>query len=94
VIVPTYNRSWLLRETLRQLTRQSLPVADFEVIVSDDGSSDDTAEVVTEFANRLRIRYHFQQDLGFRAAAVCVPGAADADRACASIPCAGGQSRR
>jgi GT2 family glycosyltransferase len=75
VIVPTYNRSWLLRETLHQLTRQSLSVADFEVIVSDDGSSDDTAEVVAEFANRLRIRYHFQQDLGFRAAAARNAGA-------------------
>ncbi|HET6209045.1 MAG TPA: glycosyltransferase, partial [Jatrophihabitans sp.] len=75
VIVATYNRSAQLRQTLHQLTRQSLQASDFEVVVSDDGSADDTAEVVRSFANRLRIRYHFQQDLGFRAAAARNAGA-------------------
>jgi len=67
VIIPTFNRSELLRRTLWQLTRQSLPAGAFEVIVSDDGSSDPTEDVVRSFADRLRIRYLFQEDLGFRA---------------------------
>ncbi|KUL41523.1 hypothetical protein ADL15_04555 [Actinoplanes awajinensis subsp. mycoplanecinus] len=67
VVVPTYNRSELLARTLRQLTRQTLPRDAFEVIVADDGSSDDTRQVVDSFADRLRIAYHFQDDLGFRA---------------------------
>ncbi|BCJ41134.1 hypothetical protein GCM10010168_45680 [Actinoplanes ianthinogenes] len=67
VVVPTYNRSELLDRTLRQLTRQTVPVDEFEVIVADDGSSDDTRQVVASYADRLRIGYHFQEDLGFRA---------------------------
>ncbi|MCX0241780.1 glycosyltransferase [Streptomyces drozdowiczii] len=68
VVIPTYNRAGLLRDTLRQLTRQTVPAGDFEVIVSDDGSSDETADVVREFTDRLRIRYCFQEDRGARIA--------------------------
>jgi glycosyltransferase involved in cell wall biosynthesis len=67
VIIPTYNRSGLLRKTLHQLTRQDMPTEDFEVIVADDGSSDDTKATVEQFAGTLRTAYHFQPDLGFRA---------------------------
>jgi glycosyltransferase involved in cell wall biosynthesis len=67
VVIPTYNRSVLLYETLRQLTRQSLPVDEFEVIVADDGSDDDTKAVVDSFSDRLRMKYCFQEDLGCRA---------------------------
>jgi glycosyltransferase involved in cell wall biosynthesis len=75
VVIPTYNRERILRETLRQLTRQTLPVEDFEVIVADDGSSDGTAAVVDSFADRLPLRYYFQPDLGFRAGAARNAGA-------------------
>jgi len=67
VIVPTYNRCDLLHETLRQLTRQRSQPGEFEVIVSDDGSSDETKAVVESFADKLLLKYHFQEDLGFRA---------------------------
>lgn len=67
VVIPTYNRCELLRKSLRQLTRQRIAASDFEVIVSDDGSSDDTKAVVDSFADRLRMKYHYQEDLGFRA---------------------------
>lgn len=66
VIIPTYNRADLVRLMLEQLTRQTQPLSDFEVIVSDDGSSDDTASVVGAFTERLRLRYCFQEDLGDR----------------------------
>jgi glycosyltransferase involved in cell wall biosynthesis len=66
VIIPTYNRADLLRLMLEQLTRQTLPVTEFEVIVSDDGSADDTAEVAAAFTERLRLKYWFQEDLGDR----------------------------
>lgn len=68
VIVPTYNRCDLLRLTLESLTRQTLPVDRFEVIVVDDGSSDPTPEVAASFEDRLRLRYYFQSDKGFRVA--------------------------
>src|SRR4029079_8351636 len=67
VVIPTYNRSGQLRRTLTTLTQQSIPPDEFEVIVAYDGSSDDTAAVVKEFADRLRVAYTYQEDLGFRA---------------------------
>jgi len=67
VVIPTYNRSALLRIALDHLTRQTMPVEEFEVVVSDDGSSDDTKAVVDAFTDRLRLKYHVHEDLGFRA---------------------------
>ncbi|NOU50886.1 glycosyltransferase [Pseudoalteromonas sp. JBTF-M23] len=68
VVIPTYNRSQLLNLTLNSLVRQTLNNDLFEVIVVDDGSSDNTSEIVQSFANRLKIKYLFQEDLGFRVA--------------------------
>jgi glycosyltransferase involved in cell wall biosynthesis len=75
VIIPTYNRADMLRATLEALAAQTLPIGEYEVIVSDDGSSDDTRAVVESFSGRLRIKYQFQDDLGFRAAAARNAGA-------------------
>lgn len=75
VLVPTYNRRELLSRTLLQLTRQSISPDEFQVIVSDDGSTDDTRDVVDGFRDRLRIDYHFQEDLGYRLSTVRNAGA-------------------
>jgi glycosyltransferase involved in cell wall biosynthesis len=69
VIIPTYNRARLLGYTLDSLVRQDLPRDDFEVLVVDDGSTDSTETVVHSYRGRLAIRYFFQPDEGFRAAA-------------------------
>lgn len=69
VIVPTYNRSRLLRCTLDSLTRQALPPGSFEVFVVDDGSTDDTAQVAAAFDGPLRLTYLAQEDQGYRVAA-------------------------
>jgi glycosyltransferase involved in cell wall biosynthesis len=76
VIIPTYNRSALLRRTLESLAAQRCDAADFEVIVADDGSSDDTAAMLESFGGRLRLRYWFQEDQGYRVAAARNAGAA------------------
>lgn len=68
VIVPTYNRAELLGHTLRSLAAQTMPRDQYEVIVADDGSSDETEEVVDSFHDRLNLKYRFQPDEGFRAA--------------------------
>ncbi|MEU5785978.1 glycosyltransferase [Micromonospora lupini] len=68
VIIATYNQADLLSETLRQLTRQTIPTDDFEVIVGDDGSSDHTADVVRSYADLLHVTYFHQEDHGFRVA--------------------------
>lgn len=68
VVIPTYNRRELLRQTLLQLANQRPPTPEFEVVVSDDGSSDDSNSVAESFTSRLRLKYHFQEDLGNRVA--------------------------
>ena len=75
VVVPTYNQSELLRGTLLNLARQEQPPGSVEVVVADDGSDDDTRQVVDSFRDVLRLRYVFQEDLGFRAGAARNAGA-------------------
>ncbi len=69
IIIPTYNRRHLLTLTLKSLCQQTLPKEDFEVIIVDDGSTDDTKEVVADFSNSLNTKYIYQEKDGFRVAA-------------------------
>jgi glycosyltransferase involved in cell wall biosynthesis len=50
VIIPTYNRAYILRDALESALSQD--GADMEVIVADDGSTDSTAGLVTEYGSR------------------------------------------
>lgn len=52
LIIPTYNRGPLIAETLRSALDQS--VAFNEILVVDDGSTDNTSEVVQQFGDRVR----------------------------------------
>ena len=52
VIVPSYNRAPWIGATLGSILAQSTPVQ--ELIVIDDGSTDDTAAVVSAFAASVR----------------------------------------
>lgn len=47
VIIPTRNRAAILRDTLRQLC--ALPDKSFEIIVLDNGSTDETPDLKSEF---------------------------------------------
>lgn len=53
VVIPTYNRSDLLIETLRSVFAQTF--TDFEVIVVNDGSTDDTLEQLGQFGERVKV---------------------------------------
>ena len=75
IIIPTYNRLELVRQALESLANQRAAASDFEVIVSDDGSSDGTEAMVGSFSGRLHVRYLFQEDEGFRVAAARNAGA-------------------
>jgi glycosyltransferase involved in cell wall biosynthesis len=70
VIVPTYNRARVLAKCLRALEAQNGGTTEFEVLVSDDGSPDDTCGVVESFIGRggLRLRYLQQPNSGANAA--------------------------
>jgi glycosyltransferase involved in cell wall biosynthesis len=61
VVIPTYNRSDKVRKGVESVLAQSLK--DLEVIVVDDGSSDNTEQALRQaFGNR--IRYYFQPNQG------------------------------
>jgi glycosyltransferase involved in cell wall biosynthesis len=64
VVIPTFNRGYILGDTLRSALDQSH--RDVEVIVVDDGSTDDTADVVRGFGER--VRYLRQENAGVCAA--------------------------
>lgn len=54
VVIPTYNRSWELARALDSLVVQTDP--DFDVIVCDDGSTEDIAVVTQAYTDRLRLQ--------------------------------------
>jgi hypothetical protein len=55
IIMPTWNRGKFVGAAIRSIQAQRF--ADWELIVVDDGSGDDTAEVMAAFATDGRIRY-------------------------------------
>ncbi len=68
VVIPAYNCARVLEATLAHLSRQDYPRDAYEVVVVDDGSTDDTAAVVARWADALSVRYLHQRNAG-RAAA-------------------------
>lgn len=61
VVIPSYNRSRILKDCLTALVKQDLPVKDFEVIVVDDGSQDDTPKVLQKFTEKHKNIRSFPQ---------------------------------
>jgi glycosyltransferase involved in cell wall biosynthesis len=62
VIIPTFNRANLLYRCLESLVSQGY--RDFEVLVCDDGSNDNSREVATSFKNLLNIKYLWDENWG------------------------------
>lgn len=53
VIIPTYNRGWIIKESIDSVFSQTFDA--FELIVVDDGSDDNTSEILDSYGNKLRI---------------------------------------
>ena len=53
VIIPTYNRGWVLREAIDSVLAQEFK--DFELIVVNDGSTDDTGQILEAYGQDLMI---------------------------------------
>jgi len=64
VIIPTYNRAHIIGQALDSVISQSCQ--DFEILVIDDGSTDDTPKVLQQYSHR--IRYFKQPNSGPAAA--------------------------
>jgi glycosyltransferase involved in cell wall biosynthesis len=62
VIIPAYKHAHFIEETLASVLNQTY--SDFEVIVINDGSPDNTAEVLRPYVESGRIRYFEQPNSG------------------------------
>lgn len=66
IIIPAYNQDKYLEETLKSVIAQSFK--DFECIIIDDGSIDDTAGISKKFSEHKSIKYHYQNNKGLAGA--------------------------
>ncbi len=65
VVVCTYNRPNLLREALASLAKQTLPSDQFEVLVVDNNSTDDSAAIAAGFcASVSNFHYVWEEQQG------------------------------
>ena len=62
IIIPTFNRAELLNKLLLSLNNQTYKF--FEIIICDDGSTDNTREIVNNHKSNLDITYVCQQNTG------------------------------
>lgn len=62
IILPTYNRAVMLPTALETLRRQTF--SDFEVLIVDDGSTDQTPEIIKDWTQDSRFKYKFVDHVG------------------------------
>jgi len=65
VIIPTYNRTDTIVETIESVLRQRF--TDFQLIIVDDGSTDDTASIIAGIAD-ARVKYYYKKNGGVSSA--------------------------
>ncbi len=66
VIITTYNRSQFILRAIHSVLNQT--IENYEIIVIDDGSTDDTSEVLASLIQTKKIKYFYQQNKGVSAA--------------------------
>ncbi len=55
VLIDTYNHKLFIEDAINSVLKQNFPASNMEILVVDDGSTDDTPEIVRQFAPRVRL---------------------------------------
>ena len=66
IVIPVYNRIEMLRRTIGMLTHSTYPLELIEVVIADDGSSDNPEQLVNEFSQFFEVNYVKQIDEGYQ----------------------------
>jgi len=64
VVIPTHNRNAILKKCLTALNEQSYPSDKFEIIIIDDGSNDNTGQMVKKLDINIDLIYRYQEQTG------------------------------
>lgn len=64
IIIPTYNRCGLFARALDSVLKQT--ISDYELIIVDDGSTDDTRQI--DYEHKDRLKYVYQINSGVSSA--------------------------
>ncbi|GAB3925918.1 glycosyltransferase family 2 protein [Mucilaginibacter myungsuensis] len=64
VIIPTYNYARFILEAIESVIKQTYGIGNIEIIVVDDGSKDNTNDVLKEYIDSGIIQYHYQENHG------------------------------
>jgi glycosyltransferase involved in cell wall biosynthesis len=62
IIIPTYNRAYCIKESIDSALSQSY--SNVEIIIIDDGSTDNTKEILAPYINKKQITYIYQENTG------------------------------
>jgi len=63
-LIPAYNAGTTINRTLASILNQHPSTLDYEIIVADDGSMDNTKEVVKKYLDNPAVKYFFKENEG------------------------------
>ncbi len=63
IVIPTYNRAWCIERAISSVLKQNFQ--DWEMIIVDDGSTDNTKKVLEKYLNKYKnIKYFYKENGG------------------------------
>ena len=65
VVMSCYNHSKYVKEAIESVLQQTY--TEFEFLIADDGSTDDSAEIIKQFIDKRIIFFEYNENTGFRA---------------------------